>query len=184
MLVSVLPWLQRAHDARIEMIRTDPKWAEMGIKEDSFPPPNEYKPGVYGDHVGFFFEEDLRDILWKPSGYPSYWRDDHDTMRALMDGSGRLGEWFNTTWKSSYGVADDLEQVEAYYAEDIADPNRQFILKFEVIVRDEQPKEGGWRWHKWGPYIGKHEIQCEYIYDEVGIDHVLIFHIYQVELPK
>jgi hypothetical protein len=30
-----------------------------------------------------------------------------------------------------------------------------------------------------GRYIGKHDPQYEYLYDEVGIDHVYCYHIYE-----
>ena len=54
------------------------------------------------------------------------------------------------------------------------DPVTVFVVE---IRRDTQPKEGGWRWHKWGTYIGKHEPQHEYLYDEEGIDRVFTFSV-------
>lgn len=32
---------------------------------------------------------------------------------------------------------------------------------------------------KWGEYIGKHNPQCEYLYDEVGIEQVYCYHVYE-----
>jgi hypothetical protein len=49
---------------------------------------------------------------------------------------------------------------------------------------------GGWRWHKWGPYIGKGEPTTEYLDDEDGFaDGVYVYHFYVVdnvphEIPK
>ena len=40
---------------------------------------------------------------------------------------------------------------------------------------------GGWRWHKWGEYIGKHNPQYEYLDHESGIDYVLVWKLCPVE---
>jgi hypothetical protein len=77
-----------------------------------------------------------------------------------------------------YGVCDSFEQVLEKCPE-IVESNRQFIITLTPIVKSQQPSEGGWRWHKWGEYIGTFESQCEYIYDEVGIEKVFVFHIYE-----
>ena len=79
---------------------------------------------------------------------------------------------------SSYGVADSPEQfIERFGATLQADP-RTFAVFFAPIVKSDQPPEGGWRWHKWGEYIGDKNPQHEYIYDEDdSIERVYIFHI-------
>ena len=63
------------------------------------------------------------------------------------------------------------------------------VLGFTLSVTDlsaqsrsgkaDEPSSGGWRFRKWGEYIGKHEVTCEYIYDEPDIDFVYCFHIYE-----
>lgn len=53
-------------------------------------------------------------------------------------------------------------------------------LPFVKMERCEQYPEGGWRWHKWGPYIGVQNPQCEYLYDEKNIDVVYTYHIYEI----
>ena len=57
------------------------------------------------------------------------------------------------------------------------------VISVTEMRKDEQPEDGGWRWHKWGEYIGKQEPKCEYLYDEPNIDSVYVFHIYAVR-PK
>lgn len=71
----------------------------------------------------------------------------------------------------------------AVRGEDLNDPTRRFIVTLTKVERDPSNKGngGGWRWHKWGEYIGAHESQCEYLDDEEGIDHVYCFHIYEME---
>jgi hypothetical protein len=84
-----------------------------------------------------------------------------------------------------YGVADNLDQVKKYLACFIDHPTRDFVIEVSEIKRDptNAGQGGGWRWHKWGPYIGTFESKCEYLDDEEGIDGVLLFHIHEI-LPE
>lgn len=77
-----------------------------------------------------------------------------------------------------YGVADDVEQVIAANPE-IMDADRKFVITVTRIVGAEEPPEGGWRWHKWGDYIGERIPTTEYLHDEPDIDEVIVFHIYE-----
>ena len=87
----------------------------------------------------------------------------------------------------NYGVADNASQVLDYYENflltDYGDymNNREFVILMTPIFREDQSEYGGWRWHKWGPYIGEFEPKCEYLYDEEGIDYVWVFSIVEVE---
>ncbi len=89
----------------------------------------------------------------------------------------------------NYGVADNASQVLDYYNGLLVEygdymNNRKFIIKMTPIFREDEPADGGWRWHKWGQYIGDFEPKCEYLYDEQGIDYVWVFHILEVEECK
>lgn len=84
----------------------------------------------------------------------------------------------NTIYRDSYGVCDDLANLLSVYPE-LKNSNRQFVVSMTKIDRNEQDEKGGWRWHKWGDYIGVQEPTCEYIYDEPGIERVYCFHIYE-----
>lgn len=77
-----------------------------------------------------------------------------------------------------YGVCDTVEQVLEKCPE-LEASNRKFVITVTPIIKSKQPPEGGWRWHKWGEYIGTQDPQCEYIYDEPHIERVLCFHIYE-----
>lgn len=56
------------------------------------------------------------------------------------------------------------------------EPNYQFILLLTPIINNHDKSSwGGWRWHKWGEYIGKHNPQYEYLDHEDGIDYVLVW---------
>ena len=82
-----------------------------------------------------------------------------------------------------YGVADTPQQFLAKYRDILEQDPRTFTVTFKHIAKDVANKGqgGGWRWHKWGPYIGTGDPQCEYLDDEDGFDNgVYTFHIYQV----
>ena len=87
----------------------------------------------------------------------------------------------NHMYFGSYGVADNIEQVLEKYKSYIEDPNHYFCFTFTEVRKDNQPEWGGWRWHKWGEYIGTQEPQCEYLYDEPLIESVLLFHVFQIK---
>lgn len=77
-----------------------------------------------------------------------------------------------------YGVADNVDQIIAANPE-LNDPKRQFVVTFTKVRKADQSPDGGWRWHKWGEYIGTKSPTQEYLYDEPDIDEVLVFHIYE-----
>lgn len=65
------------------------------------------------------------------------------------------------------------------------EPNYQFILLLTPIINNhDKSLWGGWRWHKWGEYIGKHTPQYEYLDHEYGIDYVLVWKLCPVERNK
>lgn len=84
------------------------------------------------------------------------------------------GEWFG-----EYGVCDNYQQIldKCPMLGSLVD--RSFTITLTQVRKSDQPAEGGWRWHKWGTYIGTHEIQHEYLYDEKGIESVYVYHIYE-----
>lgn len=79
-----------------------------------------------------------------------------------------------------YGVCDNYQQVLEKCPELRLDKDRKFIVTVTKIEKATQPSDGGWRWHKWGEYIGTQEPQCEYIFDEPDIEEVFCYHIYEI----
>lgn len=76
------------------------------------------------------------------------------------------------------GVADNIQQIIDHHPE-VNEPDREFVITMTPIIAREQPAEGGWRWHKWGEYIGTQDPQCEYLRDEPVIEKVYVYHIYE-----
>jgi hypothetical protein len=77
--------------------------------------------------------------------------------------------------RDSYGVCDNLSQIKSHYPE-LIESNRKFVVLMTEIRHDEQTEQG-WRWRKWGDYIGIHKPQHEYLLDEVGIEKVFVYKI-------
>ncbi len=76
------------------------------------------------------------------------------------------------------GVCDNYEQI--FEKESMLQQSeRKFLITLHEIIRAEQPPRWGWRWKKWGKYIGEHDPQHEFIYDEAEIDIVYCYHIYE-----
>lgn len=75
----------------------------------------------------------------------------------------------------SYGVADSIEQFIDLYGSSIVLDSRGCAVGFTTVRKSEMPESGGWRWHKWGGYVGKQEPTCEYLYDEPKIEEVTTF---------
>lgn len=79
-----------------------------------------------------------------------------------------------------FGVCDTYEQPVEQFG--LADRPEPFFISFVEILKSRQPYDGGWRWPKWGEYIGTQKPTREYLHDEPEIDRVLTFHVY--ELPE
>lgn len=90
----------------------------------------------------------------------------------------QTGIYDHASFMADYGVADSYDQVLALYPQ-LVMSNRKYILSF-VTLRKEFEQPGGWRWHKWGDYIGTQEPQAEYLYDEPVIEQIIIWHVHEV----
>jgi hypothetical protein len=77
-----------------------------------------------------------------------------------------------------YGVCDSIEQLLEKCPE-LEGSTRGFLVTFHVLEKKAMDPRGGWRWHKWGEYIGTQDPQCEYLYDEPEIEKVYVYHIYE-----
>ena len=76
----------------------------------------------------------------------------------------------------SYGLCDNASQVIKYYGK-LKEAGR--FPGNHIIVLEPMGK-GGWRWHKWGTYIGDFDHCHEYFCDEEGIENVYCFNIIRV----
>lgn len=89
--------------------------------------------------------------------------------------------------RNPYGVCDNAQQAIDYCKEKLKDnddkEDQEYILTMTPIFRHNQEEFGGWRWHKWGRYIGVQDRKHEYLYDE-DIDLVYVFRLNKVQKNK
>lgn len=88
--------------------------------------------------------------------------------------------------KATYGVADDIQQIKDYYKEEIESKDKKYCLALTPVWQEKENKGkgGGWRWHKWGEYIGNLNPRYEYLDDEdFGDDfrYVITFTLYKIK---
>lgn len=126
--------------------------------------------GVYEVHLNFNHE--LRGIL--VSEYPFTDRHRELASAGIVDWAGIEAD------PQDYGVCDSWGQILERWPVIAADPSHQYMILLTRIVKAEQESDGGWRWHKWGEYIGVHEPRHEHLYDEDGIEQVFVFHIVEM----
>ena len=93
---------------------------------------------------------------------------------------GRCNENIIDEWVV-YGVCDDYTQILERYSDILNNPNKNYVIGLSTVERKNQESYGGWRWHKWGEYIGTQNPQHEYLYDDTHIDKVYCFHIYEID---
>ena len=110
----------------------------------------------------------------------------HHFSFAYTIGRGRFKEEYPKFEGSHFfpccGVCDSPDQLLEKMPDEIRTGPRRFAVSLTPIVRSEQSPTGGWRWHKWGEYIGTQKPTREYLYDEPDIEKVYCFHV--VELPQ
>jgi hypothetical protein len=86
--------------------------------------------------------------------------------------------WEDPTHPETYGSCDYPMQVIEKYPR-IETDDRRLVVAFTYLRRDNQ-QDGGWRWHKNGPYVGNFKPQCEYLGDEPIVEEVYTFHLHEV----
>ena len=84
-------------------------------------------------------------------------------------------------WNDLYcfGICDDYQQIFDQCPQ-LRTDKRRFCISITPIIKEKEPPTGGWRWHKWGPYIGEQKPTTEYLYDEPVIEKVYCYHIYEI----
>lgn len=122
--------------------------------------PNRLAPGIY--EINHFNGESLLD---RSKGWGSDFKYQYPTLTTTDE------DYFG-----SYGVCDNYQQV-LDKCPMLSTSKREFVLFLTAVCKADQYQEGGWRWHKWGEYIGTHTPTCEYLYDEPLIDIVYVYHI-------
>lgn len=99
--------------------------------------------------------------------------------------------------QDEYGADDDDQTMVPFPENGVVDSPEQLLELVDLdalpipvavtmveIQRGDQPSSGGWRYHKWGPYLGTQNPQHEYLHDDTHIERVFTYHIYRVSPPE
>lgn len=86
----------------------------------------------------------------------------------------------NRYYFKGYGVCDNEDQVYRMYKW-LEDQDEEYCIFLTPIFKEHQPPHGGWRWEKWGEYIGNKESKADYLYDEPDIDMVYVYSVCKIK---
>lgn len=106
-----------------------------------------------------------------------------ERLKALENRNELYGFTKEMPYFSDYGVCDHYQQVLDLYPEMVTNTSEYFIF-LTPVTKLTQPSYGGWRWHKWGKYIGTQDPQAEYLADEPEIEEVYCYHIYKLSTTQ
>ena len=169
MLVGLKPNIEYQESIRLKSLELSKKHPDMDF---TFVPQSDpryvVEPGVYISTFPFNFYHNLAQFLDVAKEYDNRWN-------CCVDPN-----------KSTYGVADNVEQIKAFYKEEVEHPENRYVIGLSYVFQEKSNagKGGGWRWHKWGPYIGELKPEYEYLDDEdFGPDfagYVIVFDIIKV----
>lgn len=139
--------------------------------------------GVYLTHLNFGYDLKREGLLLSDYPFDFGHRYSHEEREEMGDDEffKRMSAFYQEGHPSDYGVCDRWEQIVERWPEIVESP-RQFVISITEMRREDQSPEGGWRWHKWGEYIGDQMPAHEYLYDDTHIDSVFTFHIMEVSV--
>jgi hypothetical protein len=79
-----------------------------------------------------------------------------------------------------YGVCDTPHQFMVRYLDQLKTFDRDICVFFVHVPKNPDIQQG-WRWHKWGPYVGYGTPTCEYLADEELFDDgIYTYALYEV----
>jgi hypothetical protein len=88
--------------------------------------------------------------------------------------------WFNLDDSyDNHGVCDNYQQILDKFPV-LVESKVKYCICITPIEKKKQSSWGGWRWHKWGAYIGNMEPTCEYLFDEPIIEKVYVYTVYKL----
>lgn len=83
-------------------------------------------------------------------------------------------------------VADSIDQWKGRYAEKVEALDQSVCAFFTHVAKEPENRGrgGGWRWHKWGEYVGEGDPRREYLDDEEGFENgVYVVRLHPVLVP-
>jgi hypothetical protein len=140
--------------------------------------------GVYLSHFNFSLELKAAHLLVSEYPFSPWMNPDttpHDGGKRHEDTEKFIVETvMDPNTPDDFGVCDHWTQITEKWPVIVDDYEHRYIIALVEIRRDDQEASGGWRWHKWGTYLGTQNPTHEYLYDDTHIDVVYTYHIYEI----
>lgn len=114
--------------------------------------------------------------------YLAYTNYDHEIRDLILDDWPPFDAFGYGTenYFNCYGVVDHWTQLPL---KDLDTDSRHLLIYLARHAKSEQPSDGGWRWHKWGPYLGVFQEQVaahEYLHDTPDVVEVFSYRIVEL----
>jgi len=75
-----------------------------------------------------------------------------------------------------YGSGSNIS-IHAY---GMCDNSEQIMNILGKVFREHEPERDGFRFEKWGPYVGTRKLTRDYLYQCTDIEYICVWHIYQI----
>lgn len=80
----------------------------------------------------------------------------------------------------AYGMCDNSDQIMHIVGKVLEQDHRKWVVSVHPIFRGHEPEHDGFRFDKWGPYVGTRKLTHDYLYDCTDIEYMCTWHIYQI----
>lgn len=122
--------------------------------------------GVYLAHINF--DKEIEDLI------VNHWPELRESLA--------FDKWIEYTGNpvACFGVVDHWTQLPL---EALEHDERNLLVFLGRHAKEDQDERGGWRWHKWGPYLGVFQEQAranEYLYDTPDVIEVWSYRIVEI----
>lgn len=173
MLVNITEWpVMRPDLQAILAVLSGLEGGELG--------PTKIGDGMYqvGHHNSY---DHLQDQAYRCSDHPYDARCEPYFVNPGIDED---WEGVRRDFLTASGVCDSPAQFMAKFGERLQSDPRPLVVFFTHVAKHPENRRqgGGWRWHKWGRYVGEGEPLWEYLDDEEAFDDgVYCFRIHCVD---
>ena len=171
-----LKYTTEGNDIVCDIDKNHKKWEKLeGLDDTFFYAIREIEPGIYltSDYGFDNHMEDFSDMEIYGK-YRSLSKDGIPIEDTILS--------WDESCRAPYGVCDSVAQIKDVY-KSLIDSDKPIVISLREVRKCDQPDKDGWRWHKWGKYIGTQERTTEYLADEPNIESVYIYHVHALR-PK
>ena len=155
--VEVIRELKKSKNVKLNKCNNDTKFVNNYIKCYSRYNVSKVKVGIY---------------------IPTYFKNNFLNIHMSFTNEQCIDSDFEFRTGDNYGVCDSPIQFLEVWDEELRSIKEKVFVCLLPVRKKDQSDWGGWRWYKWGEYIGIQTPTTEYLYDEEDIDLVYTYQIF------